>query len=67
VFIPVSIGEKNYKNRPRNARVIVENKVALFPDTLYTRTVAWSTSMAHPPYHTLTDEILAMVLFKQQT
>jgi len=35
VFIPVSIG-KNGKNRPRNARVIVESKVApFFPDTVY--------------------------------
>ena len=29
MFIPVSIGEK-YKNLPRIARVIVENKVARF-------------------------------------
>ena len=29
-FIPVSTGEKNVKNRPRNARVIVEIKVAPF-------------------------------------
>ena len=27
---------KNYKNRPRNARVVVENNVAsFFPDTVY--------------------------------
>jgi len=31
----------NYKNRPRDARLIVENKVApCFPDTVYTHVVA---------------------------
>ena len=30
MFISVSTGEKNGKNRPRNARVVVENKVAPF-------------------------------------
>jgi len=34
VFIPVSIGEKNYKNQPTNARVIVKDKMALFPGTV---------------------------------
>ena len=29
MFIPVFIGEKNGKNRPRIARVIVKNKVAI--------------------------------------
>jgi len=30
MLIPVFTGEKNGKNRPRNARVIVKNKVAPF-------------------------------------
>ena len=36
MFIPISNGI-NYRNRPRNARVVVENNVAsFFPDTVYT-------------------------------
>jgi len=30
VFLPVSTGTKNIKNRPRKARVIIKNKVARF-------------------------------------
>ena len=30
VFIPVFNSTKNYKNRPRNTRIIVNNKVAPF-------------------------------------
>ena len=35
VFIPVSKRYENQKNRLRSARVVVENEVAFFPDTVY--------------------------------
>ena len=38
---------KNYKHRPRTARVIVENKVALFRDTVYNNVIiVTETSLA---------------------
>jgi len=39
VFISVSIGAKVIKNRSSIAKVIVENKVVFFPDTVYIKQI----------------------------
>jgi len=40
---------KNYRNRPRNARVVVENNVAsFFPDTVYNVVIMLCTVHMYP-------------------